>query len=91
MVRVVLVQATWQALEADPVDVQEVLDEWSAFLTQDVAVEAVAQHRIYHESFRSFLKEQGMVQAAGDVLRDLDSRLAMAILDDIEGDPRNAL
>lgn len=80
-----------KALEADPVDVQEVLDEWSAFLTQDVAVEAVAQHRIYHESFRSFLKEQGMVQAAGDVLRDLDSRLAMAILDDIEGDPRNAL
>lgn len=71
-------------LDADPVDVQLVLNEWEPFLTQNLSSGGTILHSIYHESFRNFLLENPLVQASSEVLADLDAKLAFTVFADFD-------
>ena len=68
----------------DPVQVAQVLDQWKPFLHREESGGA-ARYSIYHESFRDFLREQDVVQAAGIRLEDVRDRIAARLLDEVFG------
>lgn len=71
--------------EEDEVTVQEVLDEWQAFLQEERA-DGDLRYSIYHTSFRDFLHRKDVVRAAGVDLRDLNKRIADNLWDELFGE-----
>jgi hypothetical protein len=79
--------ATDQTMQVDELAVQEVLDEWSQFLHVQPTAEG-ARYSIYHSSFREFLHDKKVVQAAGVTIKDINSLIANDLWNDLFGDSK---
>lgn len=71
--------------QEDEVAVQEVLDEWQAFLHKERA-EGDMRYSMYHTSFRDFLYRKDIVQAAGVNVRDINKGIADNLWDELIGE-----
>lgn len=70
--------------EEDPLDVQEVLDDWVQFLRR--SNDEPPEYSIYHASFQNFIHRKDIVQKAGVSLRDIEAAIASNLLRDLYGD-----
>jgi hypothetical protein len=59
--------------------VQKVLTEWEPFLYPE-KIEEETRYRIYHSSFRDFLYSQEIVQAPDEKRREINARIAKALM-----------
>ena len=67
--------ATNKEMLVDELTVQEVLDEWSQFLHEQLLPDGT-RYSIYHSSFRDFLHRKDIVQAAGVTIKDINALIA---------------
>lgn len=66
---------TSKELQVDELTVQEVLDEWSQFLHEQLMADGT-RYSIYHSSFRDFLHRKDIVQAAGVTIKEINALIA---------------
>ena len=67
--------ATNEEMLVDELTVQEVLDEWSQFLHEQLLPDG-KRYSIYHSSFRDFLHRKDIVKAAGVTIKDINALIA---------------
>jgi hypothetical protein len=67
--------ATNEEMRVDELTVQEVLDEWSQFLHEQLSTDGT-RYSIYHSSFRDFLHRKDIVQAARVTIKDINALIA---------------
>ncbi len=72
------------SMAIEPLRVAELLAEWKPFLHR-AENEGVARFSIYHESFRDFLRQQDVVQAASIRLDDVRDRIAASLWAEVSG------
>lgn len=71
-------------LREDPMDVQEVIDEWEQFLHTGRAY-GKPVYSIYHASFLDFLHDKEIVRAAGESVERINEEIADRLYDDMFG------
>ena len=69
---------------ATSINIQEVLDEWAQFLHRHDFVDD-SKYSVYHTSFRDFLHNKDIVQAAGIDLKEMHRRLIRSPFDILFG------
>ena len=69
---------------ATSINIQEVLDEWAQFLHRHDFVDD-SKYSVYHTSFRDFLHNKDIVQAAGIDLKEMHRRLIRGPFDILFG------
>jgi len=79
--------ATDRAMQVDELAVQEVLDEWSQFLHEQLTSDG-DRYSVYHSSFREFLHDKKVVQAAGVTIKDINALIANNLWADLFGDSK---
>jgi hypothetical protein len=76
--------ATNEEMPVDELTVQEVLDEWSQFLREQLGPDSIL-YSIYHTSFRDFLHRKDIVQAAGVTIQGINALIADYLWDQLFG------
>ncbi len=76
--------ASDDTITIDPLRVSELLREWRPFLHQE-GTGIAGRFGIYHESFRDFLRQQEVVQAAGIWLDDVRDRIVGSLWEEVAG------
>ena len=66
---------TTEKMPVDEFAVQEVLDEWTQFLTEHDAAKPTT-YSVYHASFRDFLHRKDIIIAAGVTIPDINGLIA---------------
>lgn len=74
--------------EEDPLDVQEVLDQWEQFLRVR-PLNGDWGYSIYHKSFQDFLFNRRTVQQAGVSLPDIEQAIVDNLWEDLYGEESN--